>query len=48
LLILKLFQHNKNHTRTNDPMTLDQFRRNVRGTNNGGDHDQVRLPHCFF
>ena len=36
-------QHNKNATKSNDPMTLDQFRRNVRGTNDGGDHDQVKL-----
>ena len=42
--VIQLFvfmQHNKNAAKSNDPMTLDQFRRNVRGTNDGGDHDQV-------
>ncbi len=47
VIMLNVDQHNKNHTKTNDPMTLDQFRRNLRGTNGGADHDQDMLEEIY-
>ena len=40
VIILNTDQHNKNHNNT--PMTAEQFKRNLRGTNGGKDHDQVK------
>ncbi len=45
--MLNVDQHNKNHTKTNDPMTEEQFRKNLRGTNDGKDHDQDMLHDIF-
>ena len=39
VIMLNTDQHNKNHNNT--PMTAEQFKRNLRGTNGGKDHDQV-------
>ena len=47
VIMLNVDQHNKNHTKTNDPMTEDQFKRNLRGTNAGKDHDQDMLHDIF-
>ena len=47
VIMLNVDQHNKNHTKTNDPMTEEQFRRNLRGTNDGGDHDPDMLKEIF-
>ena len=47
VIMLNVDQHNKNHTKINDPMTLEQFQRNVRGTNGGGDHDQDMLSEIY-
>ena len=40
VIMLNTDQHNKNHN--NVPMTAEQFKRNLRGTNGGKDHDQVK------
>ena len=48
IIMLNTDQHNKNATKTNDPMTAEQFKRNVRGTNgDGGDHDQDMLDEIY-
>ena len=48
VIMLNVDQHNKNHTKTNEPMTIEQFKRNVSGTNGGGDHDQDMLTEIYF
>ena len=46
--MLNTDQHNKNHTRINEPMTIDQFKRNLRGTNGpGGDFDHDMLAEIY-
>ena len=45
--MLNTDQHNKNHTRINEPMTIDQFKRNLRGTNGGSDFDQDMLTEIY-
>ena len=47
VIMLNVDQHNKNHTKINDPMTQEQFMRNVRGTNGGRDHDQDMLSEIY-
>ena len=47
IIMLNTDQHNKNATKTNDPMTAEQFKRNLRGTNGGGDHDQDMLDEIY-
>ena len=47
IIMLNTDQHNKNATKTNDPMTAEQFKRNVRGTNGNGDHDQDMLDEIY-
>lgn len=47
VIMLNVDQHNKNHTKTNEPMTLEQFMRNLRGTNGGGDHDKDMLAEIY-
>ena len=47
VIMLNVDQHNKNHTKTNEPMTLEQFMRNLRGTNGGGDHDKDMLSEIY-
>ncbi len=47
VIMLNVDQHNKNHTKTNDPMTAEQFKRNLRGTNGGKDHDQDMLEEIY-
>ena len=47
VIMLNVDQHNKNATKNNDPMTPEQFMRNVRGTNGGGDHDQDMLSELY-
>ena len=52
VIMLNVDQHNKNHTRINDPMTAEQFKRNLRGTNcKSGDppqdHDQDMLDEMY-
>lgn len=47
VIMLNVDQHNKNHTKTNDPMTAEQFKRNLRGTNGGTDHDQDMLDEIY-
>jgi len=39
VIMLNTDQHNKNAGKTNVPMTQEQFIKNLRGTNGGGDHD---------
>ena len=45
--MLNTDQHNKNHTKINDPMTAEQFKRNLRGTNGDKDHDQDMLEEIY-
>ena len=47
IIMLNVDQHNKNHTKTNDPMTAEQFKRNLRGTNGNQDHDQDMLDEIY-
>ena len=47
VIMLNVDQHNKNATKTSDPMTLEQFTRNLRGTNGGRDHDQDMLAEIY-
>eukprot|EP00090_Calanus_glacialis_P001547 TRINITY_DN11122_c0_g1_i1.p1 TRINITY_DN11122_c0_g1~~TRINITY_DN11122_c0_g1_i1.p1 ORF type:complete len:1921 (+),score=712.97 TRINITY_DN11122_c0_g1_i1:73-5835(+) len=39
VIMLNTDQHNKNAHKNNVPMTQEQFIKNLRGTNGGGDHD---------
>eukprot|EP00096_Caligus_rogercresseyi_P011995 TRINITY_DN4899_c0_g1_i1.p1 TRINITY_DN4899_c0_g1~~TRINITY_DN4899_c0_g1_i1.p1 ORF type:complete len:1410 (-),score=354.63 TRINITY_DN4899_c0_g1_i1:392-4306(-) len=47
VIMLNVDQHNVNHTKKNDPMTLEQFCRNLRGTNGGSDHDEDMLAEVY-
>ena len=47
VIMLNTDQHNKNHTKINDPMTAEQFKRNLRGTNGDKDHDQDMLEEIY-
>lgn len=47
VIMLNVDQHNKNHTKTNEPMTAEQFKRNLRGTNGDKDHDQDMLEEIY-
>jgi brefeldin A-resistance guanine nucleotide exchange factor 1 len=47
VIMLNVDQHNKNATKTSDPMTPEQFMRNLRGTNGGGNHDQEMLAEIY-
>lgn len=47
VIMLNVDQHNKNHTQRNDPMTVEQFIRNLRGTNGNKDHDPEMLQEIY-
>ena len=47
VIMLNVDQHNKNHTKTNEPMTPEQFMRNLRGTNGNADHDPEMLAEIY-
>ena len=47
VIMLNVDQHNKNHTKTNDPMTEEQFKRNLRSTNNNENHNQDMLHEIY-
>ncbi|XP_068227921.1 Golgi-specific brefeldin A-resistance guanine nucleotide exchange factor 1 [Palaemon carinicauda] len=47
VIMLNVDQHNQNAKKQNIPMTLDQFRNNLRGVNDGGDFDQDMLEEIY-
>ncbi|XP_040581498.1 Golgi-specific brefeldin A-resistance guanine nucleotide exchange factor 1 [Lepeophtheirus salmonis] len=47
VIMLNVDQHNVNHTKKNDPMTMEQFCRNLRGTNGGADHKEDMLAEVY-
>ena len=47
VIMLNVDQHNQNAKKQNIPMTLDQFRNNVRGVNGGKDFDQDMLEEIY-
>lgn len=47
VIMLNVDQHNQNAKKQNIPMTLDQFRNNLRGVNNGKDFDPKMLEEIY-
>ncbi|CAL4066490.1 unnamed protein product [Meganyctiphanes norvegica] len=47
VIMLNVDQHNQNAKKQNVPMTVDQFRKNVRGVNDGKDFDQDMLEEIY-
>lgn len=47
VIMLNVDQHNQNAKKQNIPMTLDQFRNNVRGVNDGKDFDPAMLEEVY-
>ncbi|ROT77625.1 Golgi-specific brefeldin A-resistance guanine nucleotide exchange factor 1 [Penaeus vannamei] len=47
VIMLNVDQHNQNAKKQNIPMTLDQFRNNLRGVDDGSDFDQDMLEEIY-
>ncbi|XP_045609638.1 Golgi-specific brefeldin A-resistance guanine nucleotide exchange factor 1 isoform X2 [Procambarus clarkii] len=47
IIMLNVDQHNQNAKKQNIPMTLDQFRNNLRGVNDGKDFDPEMLEEIY-
>ncbi|KAG7153474.1 Golgi-specific brefeldin A-resistance guanine nucleotide exchange factor 1-like [Homarus americanus] len=47
IIMLNVDQHNQNAKKQNVPMTLDQFRNNLRGVNDGADFDPDMLEEIY-
>jgi len=47
VIMLNTDQHNQNAHKNNLPMTQEQFIKNLRGTNGGGDHDPEVMAEIF-
>ena len=47
VIMLNTDQHNPNAGKNNLPMTQEQFIRNLRGTNGGGDHDPATMAEVY-
>ncbi|KAK7082263.1 G-box binding factor [Halocaridina rubra] len=47
VIMLNVDQHNQNAKKQNIPMTLDQFRNNLRGVNDGADFNQDMLEEIY-
>ncbi|XP_042856225.1 Golgi-specific brefeldin A-resistance guanine nucleotide exchange factor 1-like isoform X2 [Penaeus japonicus] len=47
VIMLNVDQHNQNAKKQNIPMTLDQFRNNLRGVDDGADFDQDMLEEIY-
>jgi len=47
VIMLNTDQHNPNASKQNVPMTHDQFVKNLRGTNGGGDHEPEMLSEIY-
>ncbi|KAF2354695.1 Sec7 domain [Trinorchestia longiramus] len=47
VIMLNVDQHNQNAKKQNIPMTLDQFRNNLRGVNDGKDFDPAMLEEVY-
>ena len=47
VIMLNVDQHNLNAKKQNIPMSVDEFKRNVKGVNGGSDFDQDMLGEIF-
>lgn len=48
VIMLNVDQHNHNVKRQNNPMTADEFKRNLKNVNGGGNFDQDMLDEIYL